>query len=299
MTDKFKILLAALADKRKLPVLLLNLDEVSKTAALQLQVTLQDKYFKELDVVLQTPGGDIDAAYLIVRQLRRRANKVNIFVPLYAKSAGTLICLAADKLYLSDLSELGPLDTQIPEEQDGSPIAYISALNGFKALEQVQLHSLETLDVTTKLMFSRSGLKMAEAIHLAAEFTGRTSGQLYAKLDPMKIGEYARALDVGERYGVKVLTTYRAWSDEDARRTVNHLVRGYPHHDYVIDSHELEFLGLPYEEMDDSVVTECLDLRDEMLMLEDDMIILVEPTAEPKLKTPEKNQGGQKNEQKK
>lgn len=276
MIDKIKGLLSAFAEERKHPILLLNLDEVTKFGALELQSKLGNKHFVELDVVLQTPGGDIDAAYLIVQLIKKKAAKVNIFVPLYAKSAGTLICLVADRLYLSDLSELGPLDTQIPEERDGSPVTYISALNGFKALEQVQLHSLETLNITTQLL-SRSGLKMAEAIHLASEFTGNTSGQLYGRLDPMRIGEYARALDIGERYGVKVLTNYQGWTNEEAKRTVNQLVRGYPHHGYVIDAYELERLKLPHEEIPSNLLAACTALRDEMLKLEDDMIILTEP----------------------
>lgn len=293
MADSIKSSLTAFAKKRGLPVLLLNLDEVSKMGSLTLENVLHKKHFKELDVVLQTPGGDIDAAYLIIKLLKQKAHKVNVFVPLYAKSAGTLICLVADKLFLTDLSELGPLDTQIPEKQDGSPTTYKSALNGFKALEQIQLHSLETLDITTKLLLKYS-LKMAEAIHLASEYTGNTSGQMYSRLDPMKIGEYARALDVGELYGVKVLVTYRGWDIEDAQRTVRQLVKGYPHHGYVIDSQELESLNLPFEEINDNVIEECTDLRDEMLELDDDMIILVEP----KLDELKKGEGSAKSEQK-
>lgn len=275
--QKIEKALQAVATKRNLPVLLMNLDEVSKPALLDLQKALHKKQFEELDVILQTPGGDIDAAYLIIKLLKQKAKTLNIFVPLFAKSAGTLICLAADKLYLADLSELGPLDTQIPEARDGSPVEYISALNGFKALEQVQVHSLETLDVTTKLLLTRSGLRMAEAIRLAAEFTGQTSGSLYAKLDPMRIGEYARALEVGEQYGIKVLMVYKGWPKDKAKQAINSLVKGYPHHGYVIDSDELAKLGLASESIDENITEECLDLRNSMLGLGGDMILLVEP----------------------
>ena len=157
---------------------------------------------------MQTPGGDIDAAFNTVKLLRHSSEIVNILVPLFSKSAGTLICLGADKLILTTLSELGPLDTQIREQQEDGPPIYRSALNGFKALEQVQLHTLETMDIATKLILTRSGMKISEAIKLATGFSGNTSGTLYQQLDPKKIGEYARALEIGERYGVTILTRY-------------------------------------------------------------------------------------------
>lgn len=277
MQEKITTLLNQITGERGLPTLLLNLEEVSKHGVLQLQHVLNKKSFDEIDVILQTPGGDIDAAYQIVRLIKRHATKVNIFVPLYAKSAGTLICLVGDQLFLSDLSELGPLDSQIPEERDGSPSIHKSALNGFKALEQVQLHSVETLDVTTRLLISRSGLKMAEAIKLASEFTGNTSGQLYARLDPMRIGEYARALDVGESYGEKILVKYMGWSTEDATKTVGQLVKGYPHHGYVIDELELDRLKLPHQKIPEPTLEAYIELSEEILKLDDDMIELVEP----------------------
>ena len=53
-----------------------------------------------LDVVVTGPGGNLDAAYLVARELRRRFERVSIYVPLLAKSAATLICLGGDELVL-------------------------------------------------------------------------------------------------------------------------------------------------------------------------------------------------------
>jgi hypothetical protein len=69
-----------------------------------------------IDFLLQTTGGDIDAADKIVRILRRRtgaSGELRVVVPDYAKSAGTLIALGADIIVMSDSSELGPIDPQI------------------------------------------------------------------------------------------------------------------------------------------------------------------------------------------
>lgn len=67
-----------------------------------------------VDLLLQTPGGDIDAAEKLISMVRNRVGsaKLRVIVPDYAKSAGTLIALGADVVMMSDSSELGPIDPQ-------------------------------------------------------------------------------------------------------------------------------------------------------------------------------------------
>ncbi len=66
----------------------------------------------QADVVIRSAGGCLCCAYQVARELRRRFDRLGMFVPLAAKSAATLIALAADELVLGDLGELGPLDGQ-------------------------------------------------------------------------------------------------------------------------------------------------------------------------------------------
>lgn len=70
---------------------------------------------QNLDLLLHTGGGDIDAAEKLISMLRNRVGtaKLRVVVPDYAKSAGTLIALGADSIVMSDMSELGPIDPQI------------------------------------------------------------------------------------------------------------------------------------------------------------------------------------------
>ncbi|GMX58508.1 MAG: hypothetical protein MCSN_1620 [Candidatus Microsyncoccus archaeolyticus] len=237
-----------LANLRKKPALILDIDTVMPPVVFLTQTELQGKNFAELDVILHTPGGHIESAFNITKLLRKHAKKVNIIVPYMAKSAGTLICLGADKLILNVISELGPLDTQIREMREGDSETFKSALNGFKALEQVRAHALENLDIASKLIVARSGLRMGEAIKLAIEFSGKTSGCLYNQLNPVTIGEYARALEVGERYGITILSRYMGWAPENAINVVRKLVYEYPSHGFSIDIEEIKSLGLNAEE---------------------------------------------------
>jgi ClpP class serine protease len=70
---------------------------------------------QDLDLLLHTPGGDIDAAEKLISMVRNKVGtaQLRVIVPDFAKSAGTLMVLGADCVVMSDTSELGPIDPQI------------------------------------------------------------------------------------------------------------------------------------------------------------------------------------------
>ncbi len=61
-----------------------------------------------IDLLLHSPGGNIDAAEKLITLIRKRAGMapVRVIIPDYAKSAATLIALGADTILMSDSSEL-------------------------------------------------------------------------------------------------------------------------------------------------------------------------------------------------
>ena len=74
---------------------------------------MEEKENIGLDLLLQSPGGDIDKAENIVYMCRNRFSSFRVIVPESAKSAATLIALAADSIIMGYTSELGPIDPQI------------------------------------------------------------------------------------------------------------------------------------------------------------------------------------------
>jgi len=70
---------------------------------------------QDLDLLLHTGGGDIDAAEKLISMVRNKVGPalLRIVVPDFAKSAGTLMVLGADRVVMSDTSELGPIDPQV------------------------------------------------------------------------------------------------------------------------------------------------------------------------------------------
>lgn len=213
------------------------------THLLQIQECMAQKRFKNLDIVLHSSGGDINASYQMVELLRRHCEHMTTVVPIYAKSAACLFILGSDELIMGELAELGPLDTQIVEREKGGR-KYTSALNPFKTLEELQRFSLETLDVTVKLLLTRAELSVEEAIKHGMDFAARISVPLFSQLNAEKVGEYSRALAVGKEYGERLLRRYTKWKNEDEKDAIlEKLIRGYPSHDYIIDYKEAKDLG--------------------------------------------------------
>lgn len=82
---------------------------------------------QNVDLLLQSPGGDIDAAEKIVYMCRQIAGGFRVIVPEYAKSAATLIALASDQVIMGLASELGPIDAQVLTKGPGGFIFPASA----------------------------------------------------------------------------------------------------------------------------------------------------------------------------
>ena len=68
---------------------------------------------KDIDLIIQTPGGMVDAVEKLVTVLKSRLDSYRVIVPSLAKSGGTVIAMSASKILLGVNSELGPIDPQM------------------------------------------------------------------------------------------------------------------------------------------------------------------------------------------
>lgn len=122
-----------------------------------------------LDLLLHTPGGDMDAAEKLITMVRNvvGGGTLRIIVPDYAKSAGTLMTLGADSIVMSDSSELGPIDPQISlADENGYQISYPiqSYLDAFA--EHAATLAKDPTNATARIMlekFDPARLKLFEA----------------------------------------------------------------------------------------------------------------------------------------
>jgi hypothetical protein len=68
---------------------------------------------RELDLILHSPGGSLEAADQIVQYLRAKYEHIRVIVPQNAMSAATMIACAADEIVMGKHSAIGPIDPQV------------------------------------------------------------------------------------------------------------------------------------------------------------------------------------------
>lgn len=71
------------------------------------------KDYKDIDVYIETPGGNGVTAEEIARFLHNKFSKVNFVISGEAKSAGTILALSGNNIYMTETGSLGPIDAQI------------------------------------------------------------------------------------------------------------------------------------------------------------------------------------------
>lgn len=174
---------------------------------------------EKLDVIVDSSGGDIDAAYHMAKMLSEVATKkLTFIVPRWAKSAATLLVCGGDEILMGNTSELGPLDPQI-KEPDGTWVAGLS------------------LEATLNLLKEQMKKGNKEVATL-----------LTNKLSPLHLGEHLRALQISGKY-LEELLLKRMFKNKKGKKKIiknlkEKLAKGYTHHSYIIDYEEASKLKL-------------------------------------------------------
>lgn len=91
-----------------------------------------------LDLILHSPGGSLEAAEQIVNYLRAKFTKIRAIIPQNAMSAATMIACACDEIVMGKESALGPIDPQITLPGPNGPftVAAHSVLREFQFAQQ-------------------------------------------------------------------------------------------------------------------------------------------------------------------
>ena len=194
----------------------------------------------EIDVWLDSPGGDAHSAYKLALMLRAAASRVRVVIPDYAKSAATLLAISADEIYLAPGADLGPLDGQMVDE--GSVSGSISALSIARAADEVARDAVQmAMDGGADLM-AITGLSRAQTIEAMLTFSARFSEPLVCQLDPKVVHSAKQTLKVTAKYAELLLEEV---GSEDPKGIAKALVETFPTHGYVISLKEAKSLGLP------------------------------------------------------
>ncbi len=240
-------------------------EEIDRNIVIWVRSALKELgHVKSLTVLVDSPGGDADAAFHLVRTFRQHTDSLEVIVANWAKSGATLVCLGADKILMGQDAELGPLDAQL-RAPTGSAIP-ISALNAFKSLEYLQRYTLDTLNLAILLMLQKARMDIPYAIQQSLPFVSCIATPLYQQVEPKELGEARRHLAVAEEYGERIMSRYgySSISKQKVKEIVNKLVWEYPSHSFVIDFIEAQQIGLKVETLDDARSELCSELLDKV-----------------------------------
>jgi Serine dehydrogenase proteinase len=253
---------------------------------------LPDREQVEIDVWIESGGGDGNTAYKLALMLRHAACRVRVVVPDYAKSAATLLALVGDEIYLAPGAELGPLDAQMPEEGKGT----ISALNIARASDAVASDAVAIAARGGAELLYHTGLSRTETLNAMLRFAASFSEPLVRQLDPKMVHNAKEWLRVTTRYAERLLT--KTLGVEEAKAVATKFVEEFPTHGYVISYDDAETLGLPVRPLDAYDLLRLVRVWHRVAE-DGDPIVAFGPLEDfvPRDEDDDEDTGGEKNEQ--
>lgn len=233
---EFIKLIEELAKLRKIPQYVF-IDDVDSDQVIKVREDVQkhkseNPSVEEIDLILQSPGGDAADAYRILRTFRKNYSKVNIIIPFWAKSAATLIALGATDLIMNEFGELGPIDTQLVSNNEDRPE---SALIDETSLHRVEIRAEEMYRRMLLTLSRNRGIKREQTSQQLFDYIAKFYNPLLSKLDTYEIGKKRRYLEIAEKYAGRILQLYSNTDRNSARFFIDYLVNECPDHGYIID----------------------------------------------------------------
>ena len=243
MDELFAVILKIKTNRGEVPQFLFS-DAVYPMSTIEVRQSViaykaKNKDCEEIDFIINSPGGLADEAYKIIRTLRHNFKIVNIIVPFWAKSAATLLSLGGTKIIMDEFGEFGPLDAQLGKVRDDSPeIDRESALNDEHSLRRIETRFKEMFETIFIRIYEHKKINIpkAELSQQLFENLSKFYEPLLKQIDPYKLGEKRRKLDIGGQYAKRILAQFSSLKDQTRiREFVDFLVDGCPDHGYVID----------------------------------------------------------------
>jgi hypothetical protein len=185
-----------------------------------------------LVLLLYTRGGDANATWPIVNQLRSHCDKLIVAVPMYAHSAGTLMSLGADLLVFGRYATLSPIDPTVGN----------------------QYNTVDPLNPATRLPIAVEDV--LAFLELAKQHDGQQDAfrRLSDQLHPLALGNVQRSINQIKALASRMLGLHREPpSAEDAEVLVSRLTTELYSHQHLIGCREAKSMGLPVADPDPEV----------------------------------------------
>lgn len=118
INDKLKVCNKELSDYLESDVIVVNsIIGMGLDDAIRRKIEGLTKRKRRLSVILETDGGYVEVTERIADVFRKHYKTIDYIVPNCAYSAGTILCMSGDKIFMDYFSVLGPIDPQTEGQQ--------------------------------------------------------------------------------------------------------------------------------------------------------------------------------------
>lgn len=205
-----------------------------------------------ITLLLHSRGGATSAGWSIANLIRSFCKDFEVIIPSRAHSAATLLCLGADRIFMTKQATLGPIDPNVntplnPQIPGAGPNAHVSV-----SVESIKGY----VDLAKDEFCIESSEDMTQALRSLAE-----------QVHPLVLGDVFRA-----RHHIRMLAQKLLEKQLDATKDaktieaiVNFLCSDSGSHDYTINRIEAqESLGLTIEKPDDKFYSIIKSIYDDI-----------------------------------
>jgi len=211
----------------------------------------------KIDLFLYTTGGNLMAPIRIVHLIREHCASFEVLVPHRAMSAGTLLCMGADRIVMGSLAELSPVDP--------------STANAFNPADPLNPHvriPISVEDVRAYLNLAKQQAGITSEDKTLEVFRALTN-----QINPIALGNVHRVYSEIRTLVESLLKIHMTSEDEKFKivQIVESLTNKYTH-DYPITRQEAGMIGLKVSEPDsetEDLMMQLFRLYEESLELQD------------------------------
>ena len=186
---------------------------------------------EKLDLFIYTRGGAVEAVWPIVNLIREFCKQFHVLVSYRCHSAGTSICLGADKIVMSKMGELSPIDPTT-----GNPF------NPMDEIAKGQRKGISVEDVTSYLRLAKDPKKF----NLQDNGILDVFKELTRKVEPLALGNVNRVYTQIRLLAKKLLSLHLDDEAENERieKIINALTEeSYSHLHFMNRKEAKEIIG--------------------------------------------------------
>lgn len=114
---------------------------------------------------------------------------------------------------------------------------------------------------------SQNAITFRTAADVAAEITVGLMGPVFDKIDPLRLGTDARAMEIGSAYALRLNMDGK---NLQSAETLNMLLNGYPSHSFVIDYREASVLFTNVKPLEGNIALVAQALGDHAVIPSDE-----------------------------